>query len=83
MRPYVIITLQDSQKSFSYDIEVPTNVRTGKLTADIAEVLSSYNPKHSVRKDAKLSCLRLKRRLDAEETFGEAGIWTGDTLVIG
>ena len=82
MKPYVIVTVQDPQKTFAYDVEVPTDVEVGKLADDIAEVINSYSRKNRVPSGVGLACFRLKKKLNPAETFAEAGIWTGDTLVI-
>lgn len=83
MKPFVIITIQDENRKFIYDIEVPTDVVAGQLVTDIAEVLSSYQPgAGTVKSPKQLYCQRLKKALSANETFGSAGIWTGDIIVI-
>ena len=81
MRPFVIVTVRDSVKN--YDIEVPTNLPVKYLAADIMEVLSSYNPKEiSAKPSCTLYCERLDRVLRENETFGSAGIWSGDVIII-
>lgn len=83
MRPFVIITIQDEKKNFIYDMEVPTDIPVKQLTENMIDTISSYNSKISLSpKPGILYCQRLKRELDEEETFGSAGIWTGDILVL-
>lgn len=83
MKPYVIVTVQDGNKQFNYDMEIPTDVQVGQLAGDILEALSCYNTKISLPKGScSLFCKRLNRGLYINETFGTAGIWNGDIIII-
>lgn len=83
MRQEVIITLQDSSRSFRYDLEVPTDVRVNKLTKDIKEAVISYNSKcRHIQPLYSLYSERLKMVLPDDKTFAEIGVWTGDVIEI-
>ncbi len=83
MRPFVIITVQTENNEFNYDIEAPTDIQVSQLKEDIFETLCNYNPKQkTIESPSKLYCRRLKRNLNDNETFGNAGIWTGDIIVL-
>lgn len=83
MRPFVIITIQTENKELNYDIEAPTDVLVSCLKEDILEAIYHYNPKHrTIKSQCSLYCSRLKREISDGETFGSAGIWTGDIIVL-
>ena len=83
MRPFVIITVQTENNEFNYDIEAPTDLQVSQLKEDIFETLCNYNPKQkTIESPSKLYCRRLKRNLNDNETFGNAGIWSGDIIVL-
>ncbi len=79
----IIITVTDIPKSYLYDIEVPTDIRTDKLKGDIVEVLNGYNPNLSLNSSSiQLLCNRTGKQIMSDETFSEAGIWSGDYITI-
>ena len=83
MRPYVIITIQNVNKDFVYDIEVPTTIPANRLGSDIKETLISYN--HSIERlflKGSLFCIRLDATIPEDLSFSEVGIWSGDIIVI-
>ena len=83
MRPYIIITVQTDNKDFVYDIEVPTNVPAGRLGNDIIEALTVHNQiVSSIALKGSLFCKRLSMTIPEEMTFLEAGVWSGDVIVI-
>lgn len=83
MRPYIIITVQTDNKDFVYDIEVPTNVPAGRLGNDIIEALTVHNQiVSSIALKGSLFCKRLSMMIPEEMTFLEAGVWSGDVIVI-
>ncbi len=85
MRPFVIVSVSDEKKDFpiEIDVEVPTDVPASKLAEDILEVMKSYfHGKGSQRQAGQLYSKRLGRALKTKETFGEAGVWMGDTIIL-
>lgn len=83
MRPYIIITVQTDNKDFVYDIEVPTNVPAGRLGSDILEALNTHDQIVStLALKGSLFCKRLSMTIPEEMTFLEAGVWSGDVIVI-
>ena len=83
MRPYIIVTIQTENKDFVYDIEVPTNVPAGRLGDDIIEALTAYNQNiGKIVLKGYLFCKRLSMTIPEEMTFLEAGVWSGDVIVI-
>lgn len=82
MRPFVIVSVVVSGIEGSLDVEIPTNIPAKKLAIDIAEQINGYQSKTVLGMNMKLRCERLERCLSSEETFGEAGIWSGDTIMM-
>lgn len=83
MRPFIIVTVQTENKDFVYDIEVPTNLPAGRLGDDIIEALTAYNPNiGKIVLKGSLLCKRLSMTIPEEMTFLEAGVWSGDIIVI-
>ena len=83
MRPYIIVTIQNVNNDFVYDIEVPTNLPADRLGSDIKETLISYN--HNIEHlclKGSLFCRRLNLIIPEDLSFSEAGIWSGDIIVI-
>ena len=83
MRPYIIVSVVAGGVEGSLDVEVPTNVPAKKLAADIAEQINGYQSKTVLGMNLRLRCERIKRYLSSEETFADAGIWSGDTIYLG
>lgn len=83
MRDFVIVTVSDTKKSFDYDMELPTGEESQSLAGDIAQVLKAYDPTRvKLSPPYQLFCKRLGRELADGETLAEAGVWSGDRLVI-
>lgn len=81
MRPYIIVTVENNTKTFSLDLEVPTDLPAKRLVKDMAEVLNSYfNQRRVLGTD--LFCQRLNRSLWPDESFADAGVWPGDKFLI-
>lgn len=78
MRPYLFVTVESDMFKGTYDIEVPTYVRSGQLQKDISEVLTAYTGSYVGCR--KLYCNRLQKYLDAELTFEQLGVWNGDVI---
>lgn len=78
MRSYLFVTVESEMFKGTYDIEVPTYVRSGQLQKDISEVLSAYTGSHV--ECGKLYCNRMEKYLDPETTFEQIGIWNGDVI---
>lgn len=85
MKPFVIVTVRDEKKKMTtgVDMEIPTDVPVWQLIQDMEEVLREYKREAVfMGKFRSLYCKRLERKLGDKETFGEAGIWTGDVIII-
>ena len=83
MRPFMIVTIQTANKDIVYDIELPTNLPAGRLGDDIIEALTAYNPNiGKIVLKGSLFCKRLNMTIPEEMTFLEAGVWSGDIIVI-
>ena len=83
MRPFIIVTVSDGENRLPYDIEVPTDVPSGKLLKDVIEILLAYGVDSvSLQYARELYSVRLGRSLNQEETFGAAGIWNGDVIFV-
>lgn len=87
MRAFIIVTVKDDAGTFTYDVEVPTDVPVGKIAADIAEVLNCYRKKANQKQllPAERYSLQNKRTgkiLNSEATFLQEGVWQGDVLLI-
>lgn len=79
----IIVTITDKSKSFFYDVEVPTSLETAKLKDDIVETLNGYEPCLHLNSAAIcLFCSRINKRLNANETLAEAGVWNGDYITV-
>ncbi|WP_274939375.1 EsaB/YukD family protein [Chordicoccus furentiruminis] len=83
MRDFVIVTVADTDSNFDYDMELPVDVPFASLKKDILEVVRAYDPKRvKIGPPLELYCMRLKRTMADQETPAEAGIWSGDFLVM-
>lgn len=83
MRSFIIVSIQDEKKELNYDIEVPTNIPAVQLAEDIVEALNNYNPRHFLpNRKYTLYCVRQKRLLEDRKSLMEAGVWTGDVLIL-
>ena len=83
MRDFVIVTVSDTMKIFDYDLELPTGEDSRSLASDIAQVLKAYDPTRiKFGPPYQLFCQRLNRVLTDGETLADAGVWSGDRLVI-
>ncbi len=78
MRPYLFVTVESDMFRGTYDIEVPTYVRSGQLSKDISEVLTAYTG--SYVRCTRLYCNRMGKYLDTDATFEQIGIWNGDVI---
>lgn len=79
----IIVTVTNISKVYLYDIEVPTNISIEKLKDNIVEALNGYNPDLFLQSaTTELFCNRLGRRLKAEETLENAGVWNGDYITM-
>lgn len=79
----IIVTITDKDKSFFYDVEVPSNLETAKLKDDIVETLNGYEPALNLNSAAIcLFCSRINKKLNENETFTEAGVWNGDYITV-
>ena len=83
MRPSVIVTINNDDNNYTYDVEIPTDVPCDKVFRDLINSLSVYSGvSDGLRYKTGLYSLRLQRFLDNSETFGTAGIWNGDVIMI-
>ena len=83
MRTNIIITVRKKTGSTKYDVEVPTYVPAHQLEADIRQVLCGYFRDFTdAQPTGSLYCERLQAELKPDETLGDAGIWSGDILLI-
>ena len=83
IRPFVIVTLRASALEGTLDLEVPTDVPSGQLAADIVEQINATLKKAALKgAGAQLRCERLNRTLSRRETFAEAGVWSGDIITL-
>lgn len=83
MRPFVIVTVQNNNKDFVYDFEVPTSVPAARLANDIKDTLFNYNPNlNRIFLTGNLYCERLHENIPKDKTFLDMGIWNGDVIVI-
>ena len=81
MREFIVVTVQAENLDKTYDLEVPTNVKARQLAANIKEVLNAYLSQNVLKERTyKLFSERLRREINDNETFYEAGIWNGDVI---
>lgn len=80
----VIVTLWDDKNSFSYDLELPTDLEFDNLIDDIVQTIIAYNPEVMFRTaETKLIIPKLMmREMRSGETLKDLGILNGDYLVI-
>ena len=79
----IIITIQDKNHKFQYDLDVPTNVLGESLKGQIFETLDEYVPEYYLdRKYHTLYLNKQRRELQDNETLGQAGVMNGDYLTI-
>lgn len=76
---YIIITLAEKNKRWSYDIELPKNVPFAKLKSDIVEAINSIEP-DLLTANSKFFFNRLGRYLGPDESISDAGVWNGDMV---
>ncbi len=79
----IIVTLTDKNRSFLYDLEVPSELEVDKLKDDIVEALNGYNPSLFLKTaGVELLCNRSGRQLLSEDTLESAGVWNGDYITV-
>lgn len=79
----IIVTLKERQNLFSYDLELPLQVKVGQLKYQIVETIQALDPNVLSETVAySLFCERIGRNLVDDETLEEAGVWNGDYLLI-
>ncbi len=80
----LLITLTNSNQSFSFDIEYPSHITVGKFKEDLHEALNAHKPDLYIRPAVafELYCNRLGVRLNPERTLREEGIWNGDIITM-
>lgn len=79
----LIVTLTNPQKSFFYDVEIPSSLSVEKLKGDIVEALVAYDSNIMLKNEnCILFCNRLNRQLDNAETPLSAGVWNGDYITV-
>lgn len=79
----IIVTITDRARSFTCDLEMPTNVKMEILKGYIAEALNGYKPNLSLNEAGiELYCSRKGQQLKNEETLESAGVWNGDYIVL-
>lgn len=80
----VIITLRDARNSFSYDLELPTDLKYENLIDDLVQTIISYNP--SLMFQASRVRLIIPRinmtEMKNGETLEMLGVLNGDYLLI-
>ena len=80
----IIVTVTDRQASFSYDLEVPSDLEFEKLIDDIVQTLMSYNPDlmfHTMKTSLYIPKLKMKK-MEKGESLDSIGVFSGDYLVI-
>lgn len=80
----VIITLQDDNNSFAYDLELPTDLEFEKLIDDIVQTIISYNPNlfyQTMKTSLIIPKLEMKKMQNGE-TLEQLGVYNGDYLII-
>lgn len=79
----IIVTITNENHDYYYDIEIPVDLTGEKLLDDIVQTLNGYNPSLYLQIfNSELFCNRLKRKLEAEDTPEQIGIWNGDFITI-
>lgn len=79
----IIVTVTNKEKSFCYDVEVPTNLTLDKLYDDIAQSLIGYKPNMTLKADsARIYSTFCKKMLGNTDTLESAGVWNGDILIL-
>lgn len=79
----IIVTVTDESNSFSCDLEVPYEQKTGTLKCDIIETLKGYYK--GLDADASnicLFCRRTGKSLLEDRTFEEEGVRNGDYIYL-
>ena len=79
----IIVTLKERRNLFSYDVELPLNIKVEQLKYHIVETIQALDTnvfEGTVK--YSLFCERLGRTLVDDETLEEAGVWNGDYLLI-
>lgn len=80
----VIVTLTDEKNSFSYDLELPTDLELDNLIDDIVQTIISYNPGlmfQTMKSKLIIPKLNMKE-MQSGETLESLGVFNGDYLVI-
>lgn len=78
----VMITIRDEKGSFVYDLELPYDLEAAPLSASIAEALIHYNHRLPLTGKETLYVPRVHRKLQPDETLGQAGVRNGDYIVL-
>ena len=79
----IIITIQDQNKNFSLDMEIPTSVPMGLVTEKMIANLSLLYPSYPFYQTSwTITSGRTNRRVNMSNTAEECGIWNGDYLVL-
>lgn len=80
----VIVTLRNDRNSFSYDLELPTDLEFDNLMDDIVQTVIAYNPEVLFKTaETKLIIPKLgMREMQSGETLEDLGVLNGDYLMI-
>lgn len=80
----IIVTLTDNRNTFSYDLELPTDLDYDNLFDDIVQTIISYNPSlmfQTMKSKLVIPKLNMKQ-MQSGETLEALGVFNGDYLVI-
>lgn len=79
----VIVTIKTDCSHATYDVEVPTDLESGRLAHNIVAAVRLVDRDFLSDTNAyRLRIDHLGRNLRADETFAEAGVWDGSVVTI-
>ena len=82
----IIVTFTDNNNNFSYELELPTEVRLIELYSDIADTLNKANREKDLAcppiKNYAMYSKRSGKYLMPEDTFQSAKVYSGDSIII-
>lgn len=78
----VVVTVTTRNRSFQYDLELPTDQMVVTLKKDIMEALNTYDSTLGLGGEIRLVNPRTNQPLTDYATLDMLGVWTGDYIII-
>lgn len=81
MMDSIVVTITDMNRTFMYDLQIPTKVNAKIVMAKIINAIFMINPGSGIRSTRRVIDERNGREINLNVTIEENCIWNGDYLV--